>query len=1026
MSAAPSRAGHWAEFLLAAVLVSLALAVPFLKVSHQTRGPFTLEVWMSSRQAGRVQVYYDPGNLYRESESSTAALQPGVGMRRYSLPLPEGRFTTLRFDPIDRDGSVTIGRMRITGPLGDTIREIEQGDLRPINEISSLRRTGSALEVETTPGANDPQLLVTLTPAIVLRVSGVVAAEDWALRAAPMLAAILLVLGAARAAGPSRVRGAIRRLWSRPRAALGVISLGAVVASAYPVVFLGQSYVSPNLGTLLLYDHYPTLPGPGSAGEVDNHGSDVGAITWQFVPYAAAQHRALFAEGEIPLWNRWNSSGSALVAQGFSMLADPLHLLPVAADSAAWAWDLRFLISKWLFALVAGLIVLEATGCLGAAALVTLAAPFLGFFVYRVNHPAVFSFCYAPLPLYCWMRLARAGSSRSLVGWGAGLLLSDIALTNSGTVKEAYMLLLTLNLAGALVAASAARPWRERLATLGAGFSATVLLALVTAPLWRPFLEALSYCYSGYNAPSAFQVQPGVILGAFDEAFYRPLSEGGRVFNPAANFLILAGLLYFLATLRRHLGNRTIVALAVVTLVPLALAFGLVPPGWIVAVPFLRNVAHIDNSFGCGLIILCLPLAGAGFAAARDRLGTHEGRTDLAVAALLLFALVFHYIAFGHAAHRAVYGAGTTFSVLRPGETLPVPAFVWAYLAALLGALAAAGLIARRMLATGRVTPIGVAGLVIAAGVLMWRQGIQPPTAGFENYTAQLGPRADFHARSEAVDFVVGTQGEGPSRTVGIGNNLVPGWNGIHCLEGISGPDPLMNPYYRELTGAGPLPRLWDWRLYVNDDALGADRPFLDFLNVRHYLAASGHGFASTGGLQRVLRADLDVYESPTAWPRAFFADGLAVYSTPADLMGRILGGDGRPFAAVEKTELRLEPGLAALVGAGKGLVVPAVDYRLTEGTTAFTVHSPGPGVVVIGEAWWPGYPHARIDGTEAGVFRVNHAFEGILVKSAGSHRISVSYRPRGFNRYLAEAAAGLALVGILAAVAVLPRRRKP
>ena len=49
------------------------------------------------------------------------------------------------------------------------------------------------------------------------------------------------------------------------------------------------------------------------------------------------------------------------------------------------------------------------------AALVTLAAPFFGFFVYRLNHPAFFSVCYAPWPLYCWLRLAAA----------AGLVLAD-------------------------------------------------------------------------------------------------------------------------------------------------------------------------------------------------------------------------------------------------------------------------------------------------------------------------------------------------------------------------------------------------------------------------------------------------------------------------------------------------------------------------------------------------------------------------------------------------------------------------
>ena len=164
------------------------------------------------------------------------------------------------------------------------------------------------------------------------------------------------------------------------------------------------------------------------------------------------------------------------------------------------------------------------------------------------------------------------------------------------------------------------------------------------------------------------------------------------------NFLILAGLLYFLATLRQHWTNRAATTLAVVSLLPLSMAFGLVPPAWIVRLPFLANVAHIDNSFSCGLIVLWTVLAGVGFAAAARRLGEREGPGDLAVAGLLLFALVFAYVAFFQAVHRSVFGVGMTFSPINPGQPIPVSTFVWTYLAVLLAALAAIAGLARRAL----------------------------------------------------------------------------------------------------------------------------------------------------------------------------------------------------------------------------------------------------------------------------------------------------------------------------------------
>jgi len=350
---------------------------------------------------------------------------------------------------------------------------------------------------------------------------------------------------------------------------------------------------------------------------------------------------------------------------------------------------------------------------------------------------------------------------------------------------------------------------------------------------------------------------------------------------------------------------------------------------------------------------------------------------------------------------------------------------VWGLPAALRAAPAAMGLISRGALAAGRLTGLQAAGLATCALVLLWRQGVQPAAAGFEDYTVRLGPRVNFHAPSGAVRFVRDAQRAEPGRSVGLQGNLFPGWTGFHSIETISGPDPLMNPWYRELTNASPVVRLWDWRLYVSRDNLAAARPFLDFLNVRHYLDLRSDQSALGTVLKLERTGDLDVYGSPTAWPRAFYCDRIGVYSGPADLMRRIDGADGRPFAAVQARELEAHPELRPLVVDGGGNpAVPATGYRLTENTTSFSIRTPGPGVIVLSEAWWPGYPHARIDGRETPVFRVNHAFQGMLVDSAGPHRVTVAYRPRRFNLLLGGAAAGLAAGLVLGFIIVRGGRR--
>ena len=220
-----------------------------------------------------------------------------------------------------------------------------------------------------------------------------------------------------------------------------------------------------------------------------------------------------------------------------------------------------------------------------------------------------------------------------------------------------------------------------RLARLAAVAWAGIIFALLTAPVWGTFLHTLRNAATGYDVPIAYQIQPSLLLGAFDEAFYRMIPLAECIFNPSANWLVLLGLLYFLATLRFGLASRTALALAGSALVPLALAFGLVPPAWITSVPLLRNVHHIDNCFSCASIVLWSILAGVGFAHAARRLGTPEGRGDLLVGGVLLFALVFAWIAFRQTAHRGYIGLGGTLSVVPPGEVREVSRFVWGYLA---------------------------------------------------------------------------------------------------------------------------------------------------------------------------------------------------------------------------------------------------------------------------------------------------------------------------------------------------------
>jgi hypothetical protein len=306
---------------------------------------------------------------------------------------------------------------------------------------------------------------------------------------------------------------------------------------------------------------------------------------------------------------------------------------------------------------------------------------------------------------------------------------------------------------------------------------------------------------------------------------------------------------------------------------------------------------------------------------------------------------------------------------------------------------------------------------------MLWRQGLQASAVGFEDYVVRPPARVNFHAKSDAVKVVQATQAEAPSRGYGLHGNFFPGWTSAYGLESVNSPDAVTNRWMNELIAAWGIQRPWGWDLTVNPEDLPAARPFLDAMNVRYYLDLHSDQGILGKAVKLVRLADLDVYESPTYWPRAFFTDRLAVYDDPASYANALRTGDGKPFAAAQRIQLTEE---RALLGLPRGLtgrtVAPATHYKLTENTTSFDVHATAPGVVVLNEVFWPGDFRVEVDGRKATVLRMNHAFRGVLIEAAGDHHITFRCVPKNFPRNLMLCGVGAFLLAGSLGVAL--RRR--
>ncbi|MBE2215909.1 MAG: hypothetical protein IAE82_18700 [Opitutaceae bacterium] len=1001
--------------LLALAAFCLVAVIPFHPQRDEVVAEYLFEVRMASTTTGELRLYFDDGAGLRESLASATQVFAGPDLVDYRLRVPARELRAIRVDPINTPATLDLTGARITAADGTVVRTFALEEFKPAFQIDALAIEGDRLHVVTTPGGIDPQLMLSFDPPLRLESALPQPLRVSLWRALGLFAVGLIALMTAGRHPAARELGNRVRAWAaaRPGRAVAAIAFAAAVFSCHPVVFLGRSFVSPNFsdGTMLLYERFPTLPGYTDARVTDANGSDVGAIAWHHHPLSIIEHRALFRDGELPLWNRYDSAGVTLLGQGQSMFGDPLHIVPIVFNGAGWAWDVKYVLARWLFACGLGLVVLRLTRHAPSAWITALSSAFVGFFLYRVNHPAYFSFCYAPWMLYAWARIADAPTARRAILWICALIVATFAELTSGTAKEAYMLLIGLNFTGAVLALVQPEPWRTTAAKLGLSAAGGVVFAMLSAPIWVTFMDALARAYTSYNNPAAFQILPTLLPGLFDELFYRPIHAELRVLNPSANFLALAGVLYAVATLRRVRIERAFLALGIGAAVPFLIAFGVVPPQWLVKIPFLANVVHIDNTFSCLLIVHLLVLAGYGYRTAAARLGTPEGRGDIVVVAALLVAHFIPYLAYLHTVLREPFGPGTVFKTLAWGQRVPLPAFVLVDLVALPAALLGGLLLVRRALRLPRGwTTSVVLALATCTVVLLWRHGQQTSNA-LKPYVFSPATRVDFHAVSPAIAYMRAQSAE-PYRVVGFNGNLFPGWSAAYDVESISGPDAVANAHYREFAEACGITRIWDWRLYVEAESLGRLRRVYDALGVRYFLDPGTDDPRITRELPRVLRGDLDVYRSDTAWPRAFFTNRIAPYTDAAALGRMIREGDGRPFAAMQAGDTR--PPVDVAESLDGRVVTPARDYALTTNSTSFTVETSGPGLIVLHEAWLKGDFRATLNGERVKYVRVNHAFKGIVVDRAGTYRVSFAYWPKRFTETLI--AAGIAAAVLLAA----------
>ncbi len=1006
---------NFRRILLPSLLVGLIVAFLMEVRPFSPAEPWRVVVRMTSDASGRANLFFDRGNSMALQDSDAAFVEKGD--QAVVFTVPDGSFAGFRFWPLDHGGNITITGAAVVSPEGKFLATFAPGGMAPTRPELGYKVVEGKGKLTSIPG--EGLIFIPAAPLELKRnwlpIDPANAAMEFAAGAAA--AALLLMLGGRV---PAATRGRLAAMCARirdgqetrPVATLLLVAMAATVLGCYPVIFQNRSFVSPANSATLLYDDYPTMPEAPDEPWEDVRGADTGATMWAHLPYSVIQHRAIFRDHELPLWNRWTHCGTPLLGQGQSMIGDPLHWIAIGANGAAWAWDVKFVLARFLFVLGIGLCVVAATGGLWVAALMTLSSAFLGFFAYRFNHCAIFSVCYAPWILLCWLRVAR--DTGRVWPWVIGIALANFWELNSGTAKESAMLIAGLNFTGALLLVCAHRPWGERWRRLAAMAWGCVIFVFLTAPHWMVFLDTLRNAWTSYQSPKAWQIQPGLAIGLFDDLFYRQTVPGEGHFNPSANFLVLLGCLWAAANFRRLLAVPAFFPLVIGAAVPAAIVFGVVPPALLLRLPFIANIQHIDNTFSCVLIIHILVLAGYGLRVLWER-SRDADRAEMLTVAGLFVVLAAVYFGCAQAAQR------TGNLMAAAGEKIPFSGFFLAYSASLALAL----LLLPQAVRSLRRRP-GFAALLLA-GVCMFafhfRHAAWDGTK-FDHYVMNPRTRTDLAAPSQVMNgvrAVIERSGE-PARVAGLGGTLVPGYNIVAGLEHFTGADAVLSPFQRDLAEASGAVAIWDWRWILPRQRVPAARPFTDMWNVKWLVGAPHEQPKNIPGPTLNLSRDLDLYTSTTAWPRAFFTDRVITCSSFANFLELLRAGDGRPFAAISPRTATDAPN--ATIGQLGGRTVSAGrGYSLTSNTTTFAVDAPGPGVAVLSESFMPGDWRATVDGKPAAAFRVNHAFLGVKIDTAGTHTIRFEYWPRLLSVSLWIALSGLLLLLLTPVAAVLWRR---
>ncbi len=730
-----------------------------------------------------------------------------------------------------------------------------------------------------------------------------------------------------------------------------------------------------------------------------------------YLPLRILAARA-WRSGELPGWDPWAFAGSPLLSLHQSAVFYPPNLVALVLPVAT----AHNLVVAGSFALGGGgayLLCRRLQGDPLGAAVAGVGFGLSGFLFGHVVHTSIVaSAVWLPWALWGFELLReRVGPGRLLAAGGPVAM----AVLAGHSQMVAVILAVVVGYAAAVTVLDRPRSWPSLpLAGLAAvtglalgGVQLLPALAVIgdSGRAHFSYLEAMAFSFSPSSIPLLlfpYLFGNQLASGPFTAPYRGEWSLTELSGSVGCAALVLAGAGMGVDAVRR---DRRRAALAVVAVVALLVALGdSTPVGRVVhALPVYGQFRSWGRAtVAIDLVVAVLAGLGATELRAAEPLRRRRAarRSSFVLAGVVGMALLTLVVP--SIDEQRAPGATGVLAL-----ALPVAAAVSAT------AVAAVAAADRRRLVTLALVPVVVADLLAFGLYFRWRDHSPDP----DDLAALLspdeapvwGPVPDAPGGLDRMAYVGGDPLQlAPWYQRVLDAKQVPSANGF---------DPLAPSRFREAVGA-------------MDDRGGMRAPelvwsrhshVLDLLRVSlvvgHPPSTPGTPPASLGEGTPVPGTELVRYERRPTLPQAFLA-GEARPVTHDQALAALWGRSPLDPSATALIEGRCEPcrdadraGPAGTVRAGS----------LGTGTARFEVEATRPAVLVVSQAWAPGWS-ASVDGEEAPVVRVDGLVQGVPV-GPGRQVVALHYRPPGLRAGAAiSGAAVLALTGW----ALLRRYRQP